>query len=235
MQENSQNNQPSGIIEVLIKKASLKQQVYTNTHQVFQNFRESVHEMVDENQKTISDKDRRIAFEYRDLGEFQIELKFGGDILIFLMHTNIFEFSRDHEVMKTAYVKEDSSKSYSGMITVFNFLADSFKYNRINDVGYLIGRIFINKDFHYFIEGKREVGMLYNNFGTSIINKEITTKIIESAMSYTINFDLLVPPYDNMKEVTVAEMQTTLENMPMRTGKRLGFKFYADSDINKVE
>jgi hypothetical protein len=32
-----------------------------------------------------------------------------------------------------------------------------------------------------------------------------------------------------MKEVTVLEMQTTIENLQIRTGKRLGFRFQADT------
>ena len=47
-------------------------------------------------------------------------------------------------------------------------------------------------------------------------------------MLYTINFDLLTPPYDSVKEVSVYEMQTTLDNMKIKTGKRLGFRFQAD-------
>jgi hypothetical protein len=132
--------------------------------------------------------------------------------------------------MKTSYVKEDPSRSYCGVILVFNFLADSFKYNRENDLGYLIGRIFINKDKHYFIEGKREVGQLYNNFQSSVMDKPTARQIIESAIRYTINFDLLTPPYENMKEVTVADIQTTLDNMKIATGKRLGFRFQGDHE-----
>ena len=45
--------------------------------------------------------------------------------------------------MNTSYVKEDKNRSYCGVIHLYNFLADSFKYNRLNDVGYLIGRVFI--------------------------------------------------------------------------------------------
>jgi len=135
-----------------------------------------------------------------------------------------------HEVMKTQYINDDKSRSYSGVINVYNFLADSFKYNRMNDVGYMIGRIFINRDKHYFIEGKRELGMLYNNFATSVISQETVTQIVESAILYTINFDLLTPPYDAVKLVTVSEIQASLENMVLKTGKRLGFRFQADTN-----
>jgi hypothetical protein len=116
------------------------------------------------------------------------------------------------------------------MINVYNFLADSLKYNRVNDVGYMIGRVFINKDLHYFIEGKREIGMLYYNFATSEISKQAIREIIESSIRYTINFDLLTPPYEDVKQVSVFEMQSSQENQKIPTGKRLGFRFQADHD-----
>ena len=108
------------------------------------------------------------------------------------------------------------------------FLADSFKYNRLNDIGYLIGRAFVNRDYHYFIEGKREVASMYNNFATERINKRNVQHIIRSAMLYTVKFDLLIPPYGNMKEVDVREMQTASDAMLIKTGKRMGFRFEAD-------
>lgn len=221
------------LIQTIIRKSTLKQDVYENTYQAFRNFKEVIFELIKENAEKVNQADKRINFEYRDKNEFEIEIKFAGDILIFLMHTNVFEFSRDHEVMKTSYIRDDLDRSYCGMITIFNFLSDSFKYNRFNDIGYLIGRVFINRENHYFIEGKKEVGQLYNNFATSVLDKAAAREIIESAMLYTINFDLLTPPYDSMKEVSVSEMQTTLENMPLKTGKRLGFRFYADTDEMK--
>jgi hypothetical protein len=155
-------------------------------------------------------------------------MKFGGDILIFLMHTNVFEFSRDHDVMRTSYIREDRSRSFSGVINIYNFLADSFRYKRVNDMGYLIGRVFINKDNHYFIEGKRELGFLYNDFGKNVMNADTAGQIIEAAILYTINFDLLTPPYDAVKIVSVNDMINTLDEISLRTGKRLGFQFQQD-------
>ena len=114
---------------------------------------------------------------------------------------------------------------------IFNFLADSFKYNRSNDIGYLIGRVFINRELHYFVEGKREVGLLYNNFGHSSIDIKTIRSIVHSSILYTINFDLLTPPFDNLKEVSVVEMQSQLDTMSIRTGKRIGFRFQADEVV----
>lgn len=216
------------IFNSLIRKGTLKQQVYRNTYQIFQEFKSIIREMAQEYTQRAGRDKIIIPFEFTDKGEFQFHLKFAGDILLFVMHTNVFEFSRYHEVMKTPYVREDKERSFCGVINIYNFLADSFKYNRINDIGYLIGRVFINKDMHYFIEGKREIGFLFNNFGNTVINREAARQIIESSILYTINFDLLTPPFDAVKEVSVEEMRTTLDSMLIKTGKRLGFRFQGD-------
>ena len=222
------DNETTDIYTLLRKKFELKNEVYNNTYNVFQQFKSLMLEMAEHYRFTYKKENLMIPFDFRDKSEFELELKFGSDILIFMMHTNVFEFSRDHEVMKTPYIREQLIRSYCGVINIYNFLADSFKYNRVNDIGYLIGRVFVNREMHYFIEGKREIGMLYNNFATSIINREAAQMILESAIRYTVNFDLLTPPYDSVKEVSVFDIQTTLDNMKIQTGKRLGFKFHAD-------
>lgn len=217
------------LFKTIIVKASLKQEVYKNTLATFSMFKDTIRNIVEEFQKNQSEN-RKISFEYNFRNEFEIELKFAGDILLFVMHTNVFEFGRDHEIWRGNYLREDKDRSYCGIINIYNFLADSFKYNRFNDVGYLIGRVFINREMKYFIEGKREIGLLFRNFGTAIMNETAATSIIQSAMLYTINFDLLTPNFDSVKEVRVVDIKATLDNMPLSTGKRLGFRFQADKD-----
>lgn len=222
------NDNASPLFSKLHAKISLKQDVYTKTLNTFKLLYDILFSLSKEHERFSTDHNDNIPFRLTKKSEFEIELQFGGDILIFMMHTNIFEFSRDHEVMKTPYIRDDKFRSYCGVIHIFNFLADSFKYNRLNDIGYLIGRIFINKELHYFIEGKREIGMLYPNFATSIVDEQSLRKIVESAIEYTLNFDLLTPAFDSVKEVSVDEIQTTSDNIKLKTGKRLGFKFQAD-------
>jgi len=116
------------------------------------------------------------------------------------------------------------------MINVYNFLSDSIRFNRINDIGYLIARIFINKDKHYFLEGKRQLGFLYNDFVNAEIDKASMTKILESAALFTLDFDLLVPEYDNVTMLSVAQLIENINNTKIQTAKRLGFRFAADSN-----
>lgn len=218
------------IFKSLVKKGTLKQTVYENTFATLNLFKQQMAELTQDYFDLDSDNSRKIAFVFKDKGEFEAELRFAGDTLVFMMHSNVFEFPRNHTVMKTSYILEDKERSYCGVINIFNFLNDSFKYQRMNDVGYLIGRIFVNKENHYFIEGKREIGFLYSNFGTSEVNVKNIREIVLSSISYTTNFDLLVPPYDNIKEVTVGEFMSAINSMQIKTGKRLGFKFQADMD-----
>jgi hypothetical protein len=218
------------LFQVINRKGRLKQLVYSNTYGSMQLIKQAINDLDAEYKQQYGRDPEAIPVIHKDMGEFEVHLQFAGDVLIFLMHTNIFEFSRYHEVMSTGYIKEDKDRSYCGIINIYNFLADSYKYNRENDLGYLIGRIFVNKDRCYFIEGKREVGLLYNNFGQEVLDETAARKIVESAMLYTINFDLLTPPYDSLKEISLSEIKSMLDSYALKTGKRLGFKFQADRD-----
>lgn len=218
------------ILKTLKEKSVMKQDVYDNTFKTFKLMKSVAKQLATELKDEIADVDKRVVLDYRDKGEYEFELRVAGDLLIFAMHTNVFDFDKAHQISKTSYVKDDPLRSYCGIINIYNFLNDSFLYNRVHDLGYIIGRVFVNKDNHYFVEGKRQLGFLYNNFAQAVIDKDAVTAVIESAALYCLNFDLLTPPFDNIKEVSVSDMQAATENMQIKTGKRLGFRFQMDSD-----
>src|SRR5574344_680138 len=206
-------------------KTTLLNNVIDNTKQAFELMRSTSKQIIEEFAKSYPKE-----FIFTDKGDFEFEIRFGSDILVFMMHTNVFEFLRYHEVMKLPYVLQDKNRSFSGMINIYNFLTDSFDYNRDYDIGYLIGRVFINKENHYFIEGKREVGLMYTSFHKAVIEKDSIYNIIVSSLQYVNNFDLLTPPFDEVKITTVGEIQSNLSTKKQITGKRLGFEFKQDKD-----
>lgn len=209
-------------------KSLLKMSVYKNAEEAFKYFKHHAQDFVTLFKKTYPDSGVNVFFENKQTQSFY--LQFGSDILLFVLHSNVFAFNRDHEVMRTSYIKQDKNRAYCGQISIYNFLADSLLYNRYNDLGYLIGRLFINIDNHYFIDGKREIGQIYNNFETNVFDEQAAKTILESAMQYTINFDLLVPPYEAVKEISVHDMiEINNQRTPIRTAKRLGFLFQADT------
>jgi hypothetical protein len=109
------------------------------------------------------------------------------------------------------------------MIEIYNFLADSLKYQRVNDTGYLIGRIFINRENHFIVEGKGQMGFLFNDFGSQILTKEIFENIVEIAILYCIEFDLWAPPMEQIQEITVLDKIQQAGTIAHKTSKRMGF------------
>lgn len=217
-----------GIVGILQTKAVVKQDVFESTKTNFDLLKTVLQNVEEEYNTQLRANDKRIHLLYEDKGEFVAQLKVAGDVLVFHMHTNTFEFDRDHEVWKNEYVKSDENNSYCGVVNIYNFLHDSFRYNRENDAGYLIARIFINKEGHYFVEGKRQKGTGINHFGTSILKPDSWQNIIETAILYSLEFDLLVPPYDDVKIISMMQMNGEILSSKMQTGKRLGFVYNAD-------
>ena len=213
------------ILELLKTKSSTKQEVYRITQSVFKDFNTILKDKIEIFSNEMRSKDKSVELEYISKGNFESHIRFSGDRLIFHMHSNVFDFNKSHEVHKSSYVKDDNLRSFCGVIHVYNFLNDSFKYNRFNDVGNLIARIFINKERHYFVEGEQHLGFLYNDFVNQIINDKSISSIIEELILFALNFDLLTPNINDVKFVNVHQILDMNQNHKLRTSKSLGFKF----------
>ncbi len=212
------------IIDALQTKACTKQSVYRITQQVFNQFKMTLQQLQTRLSETFDRIDKTVEISYRELGEFEAELKFGGDILYFSMHTNVFTFDGAHEIHQAKYIQEEPLRAYFGMIQVHNFLADSIKYNRPNDLGYLIARVFINRDKHFFVDGEHPLSFLYHDLDQMEISEAYVKSIIESTILFALDFDLYVPPFREVSLLSVEEKMQMSGSAAMRTGKRLGFR-----------
>lgn len=227
------DSQKEEIFNLFKQKSCTKQDVYASTKEVFNELLGILKEFSSEFKEQIAELDDRVKVELNAEGPFDARLTFGGDDLIFHMHSNIFSFPKEHFVWKTGYLKEDEMRSYCGIINVYNFLADSFRYNRENDLGYMVCRIFINKERHYFVEGKGGIGVQHNDFINSKIDKDQLKSIIEASVLYSLKFDLLTPPYQKVQLVSLDKMRALSNNHKLKTGKRLGFKFSWENEEMK--
>jgi len=215
----------------LIKdKGVLKQDVFSNIILNFKVLKSVLREIGDDLSDRIANEDERVIIEYKDSGEFEAQLRVAGDLLVFQMHSNVFKFNLENSLWKTSYLSENQNRGFCGLINVYNFLNDSFKYNRSNDLGYLIGRLFINHENHFMVQGKRQLGFLYNDFINATIDKEKLKSIVQSAILYSLDFDLLVPSYDLVNQVSVNQVRQVGDDLKMRTAKRLGFVFQNNND-----
>jgi hypothetical protein len=223
-----QNDKKLQIVSTLKDKSVLKQKVYDNTFESFCTVKDILKGISREINSSLGSIDQRIKLEYTDRSNFDAQIKVAGDIILFSMHSNIFQFDREHPAWKTSYIQKNKYNAYSGIINIYNFLADSFRYSRLDDLGYLIARIFINHEKQYFVEGKRQMGMLFTNYGSEEIGRDSLQLIISTAIQYSMEFDLLVPPYDTVKIATVGQAEAKIQHSRVITGKRLGFQFNSD-------
>lgn len=218
------------ILNLLLTKSALKQDIYEDTCAVFRNMKRIIDEEVSVLKKDIHDD--RIRMQYIDKSEHEAQVFIGSDVLLFHMHTNIFLLPESHPFWELDYLKENPNNGYFGIIYIYNFLAQSFIEHRLDDPGYLIGRIFVNTDGHFFIEGKGPLGTEFKDIEKGVLGDDILRDIAHTSFAYALDFDLLTPPYDIVSQISVKQIQAISSSLNLKTGKRLGFKFEADRDEN---
>ncbi len=225
-------NENNILLNKVTEKSLNYMQVFYNTQKIFNDLKDLAKNIISINKPLVKKVSSEIPFEFSEASQYDFKLKFASDVLVVTLHTNVFQFPREHPIMRTSYIKEDIKRSYCGIIYMYDFLGDSIKYNRLEDLGYLVARIFINKELHFWVEGKRQIGFMYNNFPNESIDEKSLKKILETAIIYCIDFDLLVPPFDEVKQVSVGAVaeQNLFNNL--KTGKRLGFRYQADMEEN---
>jgi hypothetical protein len=211
------------IIGGLNNKAALKQHVYSNTQTVFQEIFKCSKEIAEKLIPEVVKKNKNVEVEINEINDFEFHLKFSGDTIAFIMHTNVFLFPPEHEVNKMKYVTDAPERGYFGMIQAYNFLSDSIKYHRLADVGYLLARLFVNGEGHFYVDGQRQLDFLYKDLDKNKIDHDAILKIVEQTMLYALDFDLYVPPLNAMSEITLQQKNYFNNTHGLATGKRLGF------------
>ncbi len=220
-------------MRLLNEKASTKQKVFRETKQQLATLKEVLKGLADELNGAYCEVDESVEIKYRDRSAFEAEISFGGDVLLFAMHTNVFTFPAEHGIRKMGYIKKDKRRGYFGVINIYNFLADSFRYNRPDDVGLLLGRIFVNHEGHFFVEGKRQLGFLFNHVAQDVLDAESLKKIAETAVVYGLEFDLISPSFSEVMVVSVRQLENSRNELQLKTGKRLGYR--VSSQLKKDE
>jgi len=230
-----QKEQKEQILKLLKEKSVMKQDVYKNTLETFDSLSKVVKEISRELKDAAANIDKRLVVESRVTSDHEMEFKVAGDMLVFYMHTNVFQFEKSHPMFKTGYIKESDQNSYCGIINVYNFLADSFKFNRLNDLGYLICRIFVNREKRFFVESRSTFAYRYNHFSTEPLNEEILADIVNELVVHAISFDLYTPPSETVREVSLNEIQERVQSDKLKTGKRLGFRAHGEIGFSDEE
>jgi hypothetical protein len=192
-------DQFENIVATLRDKAILKQHIYRNTLEVFQRMKAIGRDLTRRLSERFVDVDKEVVIDFVDDSEFEFTLKFSGDVLIFTMQTNVQTFGEEHILRKSPYILKDDHRGYYGAITVYNFMADSLKYNRLNDPGYLLARMVVNFENHFYIEGVRQMSFLHPDIAENIIDEPTLQSFIEGAILMAVEQDLYAPAFHDVQ------------------------------------
>lgn len=217
-----QKNYHENLVNLLNGRASLKQEVYHIMKDKFKTFRDVVEQEINQLRKEITDE--RVRCSVLESNDFDIRVALGSDVIIFHMHTNVFRFEDQHPIWKTSFLEDNRDLGYFGIINIYNFLYDSFEYKRNDDIGYLIGRVFMNKAENFMVQGLGDISLIYNNFFMNTLNDSEMTEIVQRACNFAVDFDSFAPNYQSVAAIKVNAMQQVLHNLQIETGKRIGFK-----------
>ncbi|WP_460502448.1 hypothetical protein, partial [Hymenobacter agri] len=212
------------IFEGLKQKSTAKQAIYRNTQAAFDCLRLVSQELVLELSHKLTPLDSSVVIEYRSINDMEFHIRFSGDLLVFVMHSNIVTFPDDYGPMASKYVEADFRRRFFGHIMAYNFMADSIKYQRLNDPGYLVGRLLVNIESHYFLEGVQQLELPDNDMSDNRISPDMMKLFVESAMIAAVNNDLIAPPLPEIQRISVKQK---LENQQVSRGSKVGFSFSA--------
>lgn len=221
-----QDERRAKLVDLLINKAALKQDIAEYSEKVLKRFKSVVQKELNALATFVDDK--RIRLKYKSNGKYEFRVSIGSDALVFQLHTNIFRFPDEDPIWESKYLTENGANGYFATINIYNFLAESVEKGRSNDAGYLIGRIFLNHEEHFIVEGKGQLGTSFRDLENSVLTDDVISQVIHAGLSFAVEFDLITPPYDLVQEVSLMQINAISSDLQVATGKRLGFKFKAE-------
>ena len=121
---------------ILENKSVAKQVTYKNLLASFGLLANESKRIVDSLGEQMKMEDNDVTVDFIEVNDHEFQVKLAGDLLIFVLHTNIVTFEESHAAMQVPYCKENEINRYFGQIMIYNFMADSIRYNRVNDPGY---------------------------------------------------------------------------------------------------
>jgi hypothetical protein len=210
------------IKNLLESKSDAKQRTYKHLLEAFAVLRKESARVVSDLKKKARPGDKDVTIEFKEVNEHEFQVKLAGDLLIFVLHTNVVTFDAEHFIMKDDYVRENEINRYFGQINIYNFMSDSLKFNRMNDPGYLLARLMINHEDRFFVEGEGPIAYNFSRISTGPVTEADLQLLVKLALTIAIENDLMAPPYPQVKYITLYQKQ---EHTPeLGGGQKIGFK-----------
>lgn len=211
----------------LNSKAHLKQNIWKNSIVFFNGLKIEAEKLVAELQEQTKDDDT-IMIEIRHVSAFEFHIYCGSDLVVFALQTNIVTFDSSHHLMQNKYIQQGEEFAFFGQIMIYDFMADSLRYNRMEDTGYLLGRVLINNENHFMIEGVRALFYLFEGIDKVVGSEENYSLLIKKSLAIAVDSDLLAPDFSQVQFVTLGVRMK--RDKELGHGKKIGFQMGSDDD-----
>lgn len=203
-------------------KSTAKQITYKKLLAAFDSLAKESKRIITELKKRVKPGDSDVTLDFKKINAHEFQMKAAGDMVIFVLHTNIVTFDDSHELMKDSYIRASELNRYFGQIMIYNFMSDSLEFNRMNDPGYLLARLLINHEGRYIIEGEGKLGVVFSHISESPITETDLNILVKLALTLAIENDLTALPYPQVKFITLHQkLEKTQE---LGAGSKIGFQ-----------
>lgn len=212
------------ILNKLQTTTKLKHNLFGQTEALFKQLEQICHNI----SKEIHEADKGetpVPVKVERINDFEFIFRIGGDVLIFILQSNIVRLPDDTYLSKSKYLKEDNTLRYFGQILIYNFIADTLTYGRLDDPGYLIGRILLNKENKFFLEGDRKIVYSFPELRDNPVTEEKMRSLIEQLLESALENDLLAPAFQDI--MLISYHQKLEHTSSMGNPKKIGFDLFA--------
>ena len=206
---------------LLESKSTAKQTAYKHICRAFSILEAESKSVVEELKRRANPADKDVTVEFNSVNAQEFDVKLAGDMLIFVQGTNIVTLDESHPILKNDYILSNEVNRYFGQIMVYNFMAESLKYNRTNDPGYLLARLMVNHENRFFIEGEKELES-YNNISDGPIDEEDLKYVVKIVLKMAIENDLVAPSFTEVKAITLNQKRD--HALELGGAQKIGFR-----------
>lgn len=214
------------VVQLIKGKISLKIKLFHKAVEWFKELEEEAQNLLEDIKREVLSFNNQIKIELIKFNEFQFRIRIGGETLVVAMHSNIHQIPTYHYFWNLQYLKDNPLNGFCALIYFYNFLNDSFLYNRTEDTGELIARMYVNHEKHFFVEGKHRMDFLYTEFDKQILTRDKMKEILIQALFCSLSSDLTTPELGVVMKTTVGAIQSIIGSSYFSTGKKIGFRLH---------
>lgn len=171
------------------------------------------------------EESKNIPIKVERINEYEFIFRIGADVLVFILQSNVVRLPDETYLCKSKYLKDDVTLRFFGQILIYNFLADTITYGRLDDPGYLICRILINRERKFFIEGDRKIVYSFPELKENPLSHEKLRTLVELLTEAALDNDLLAPAFQDIMLITYN--QKLEHTSSMGNPQKIGFEMFA--------